>query len=144
MFPSYKRRRVDEQVVIAFSCRVGVTNSERITALTAVHFWDPKICMTDGAQVLILRRQGCHSPHWVVQPPICNILGVGMNNDGFTKEGLTFPNGEAQTALSQKVGPGPDSQQSLNHELADQFLRKTFAYLSFTAFLMGVELVIAP
>jgi fatty acid synthase len=54
-------------------------------------------------QAIIVARAGSHIPCWVTQPPLCRILAVMTNNDGYTKEGITFPSGQAQAELSAQV-----------------------------------------
>lgn len=40
---------------------------------------------------------------WVDRAPLATIRGIAVNNDGFTRESITFPNGDAQAALARKV-----------------------------------------
>ncbi len=42
---------------------------------------------------------GCWSP----RRPYARVLACATNNDGHTKEGVTFPSGPAQRALAQEV-----------------------------------------
>eukprot|EP00884_Botryococcus_braunii_P011836 jgi/Botrbrau1/20653/Bobra.113_1s0077.1 len=59
---------------------------------------------SDGVSVLILGRRGLDSvPFWTPKPPIATIVGIAVNNDGFTKESITFPSQEAQRKLSRQV-----------------------------------------
>ena len=46
-------------------------------------------------------------PRWAAVSPYCTILNCGVNNDGFTKEGITFPSKNAQLALEKQVNPSP-------------------------------------
>jgi fatty acid synthase, animal type len=58
----------------------------------------------DGDQVVILRRLGLSDvPSWVSKPPLATILGIGTNNDGYTRESITFPSGPAQAFLARQV-----------------------------------------
>ncbi len=60
--------------------------------------------ITDGDQVVILRRLGLNDvPSWVSKPPLATILGIGTNNDGYTRESITFPSGPAQAFLARQV-----------------------------------------
>lgn len=54
-------------------------------------------------QVIVIARAGINAPCWVIQPPLCRILAVMTNHDGYTKEGITFPSGRAQAELSAQV-----------------------------------------
>lgn len=40
---------------------------------------------------------------WMDRAPLATIRGIAVNNDGFTRESITFPNGDAQAALARKV-----------------------------------------
>ena len=71
---------------------------------------------SDGVAAVILRREDLpHAtavPAWSPRPPYARVLACATNNDGHTKEGVTFPSGPAQRALAQEVcaragiGPG--------------------------------------
>ena len=51
-------------------------------------------------------------PRWAAVSPYCTILNCGVNNDGFTKEGITFPSKNAQLALEKQVNPRPSWQHA--------------------------------
>ena len=57
----------------------------------------------DGIAILILRRSGLASPRWSVREPYAQVVNIGTNNDGHTKEGITFPSAEAQGQLARQV-----------------------------------------
>lgn len=58
----------------------------------------------DGVQVLILSRSGMDFvPCWTAKGPIATIRGIAINNDGYTKESITFPSSAAQTTLARHV-----------------------------------------
>eukprot|EP00884_Botryococcus_braunii_P006103 jgi/Botrbrau1/15494/Bobra.43_2s0111.1 len=58
----------------------------------------------DGISVVVLRRPGVHDiPAWALRSPVATILGIATNNDGYTKESITFPSSDAQTDLARKV-----------------------------------------
>eukprot|EP00884_Botryococcus_braunii_P022876 jgi/Botrbrau1/9272/Bobra.180_1s0029.1 len=59
---------------------------------------------SDGISVLILRRTGFNgTPVWFAKPPVARILGIATNNDGYTKESITFPSTDAQKHLARQV-----------------------------------------
>lgn len=65
---------------------------------------DNLICGVWFMQVVVLRRPGVHDiPAWTLKPPVATILGIGTNNDGYTKESITFPSSDAQTELARKA-----------------------------------------
>ena len=43
---------------------------------------------------------------WAARPPYAAVLGAGTNNDGHTREGITFPSAAAQAALAAGVCAG--------------------------------------
>jgi Beta-ketoacyl synthase, C-terminal domain len=56
------------------------------------------------SQVIILGRPGVnHVPSWAAKPPLATIVGIATNNDGFTKESITFPSQKAQRELFRQV-----------------------------------------
>ena len=55
---------------------------------------------------MVLRRTGLNDiPAWASRHPYARVLACATNNDGHTKEGITFPSGPAQKALAQEVLP---------------------------------------
>ena len=53
---------------------------------------------------MVLRRTGLNDiSAWAPRHPYAHVLACGTNNDGHTKEGITFPSGPAQKALAQEV-----------------------------------------
>jgi hypothetical protein len=55
---------------------------------------------------VVLRRTGLNDiPAWASRHPYARVLACATNNDGHTKEGITFPSGPAQKALAQEVLP---------------------------------------
>ena len=61
---------------------------------------------SEGVAAIVLRRSGlADTPRWADVSPYCTIRNIGINNDGFTKEGITFPSRHAQLALEQQVCP---------------------------------------
>lgn len=53
---------------------------------------------------MVLRRSGLDDiPTWTSRHPYARVLACATNNDGHTKEGITFPSGPAQKALAQEV-----------------------------------------
>ncbi len=64
-------------------------------------------------QVVVLRRPGVHDiPAWALKSPVATILGIATNNDGYTKESITFPSSDAQTDLARQVSFAPLGNQS--------------------------------
>ena len=58
----------------------------------------------EGVAIVVLKRAGLAAVPWAVQrEPYAQIVGCDTNNDGFTDKGITFPSGEAQSALGTKV-----------------------------------------
>ena len=58
----------------------------------------------DGIAVVILMRSNvANVPRWAPRTPYGRILNIGTNNDGYTKEGITFPSSEAQGTLARLV-----------------------------------------
>ena len=58
----------------------------------------------DGIAVIILMRSDvADAPRWGLRTPYGRVLNIGTNNDGYTKEGITFPSSEAQGALARLV-----------------------------------------
>lgn len=61
---------------------------------------------SDGIAIVVLRRTGLNDiPTWASRHPYAQVLACATNNDGHTKEGITFPSGPAQKALAQEVLP---------------------------------------
>ncbi|EIE22203.1 ketoacyl-synt-domain-containing protein [Coccomyxa subellipsoidea C-169] len=59
---------------------------------------------SDGIAAVVLRRPGLsEAPVWAPRRPYARVLACATNNDGHTKEGITFPSGPAQKALAQQV-----------------------------------------
>ncbi|EIE23140.1 hypothetical protein COCSUDRAFT_47508 [Coccomyxa subellipsoidea C-169] len=59
---------------------------------------------SDGIAIVVLRRTGLSDiPVWASRHPYARVLACATNNDGHTKEGITFPSGPAQKALAQEV-----------------------------------------
>ena len=52
---------------------------------------------------IVIARPGMVLPRFAPVPPRGNILAIATNNDGRTKEGVTFPSGPAQRALAEVV-----------------------------------------
>ena len=58
----------------------------------------------EGVAIVVLKRAGLAAVPWAVQrEPYAQIVSCDTNNDGFTDKGITFPSGEAQSALGTKV-----------------------------------------
>ena len=63
---------------------------------------------SEGIAAIVLQRSGMTDvPRWAAVTPYCTIKNIGINNDGFTKEGITFPSKNAQLALEKQVRPSP-------------------------------------
>ena len=61
----------------------------------------------EGVAIVVLKRAGLAAVPWAVRrEPYAQIVGCDTNNDGFTDKGITFPSGEAQSALGTKVSTG--------------------------------------
>ena len=61
----------------------------------------------EGVAIVVLKRAGLAAVPWAApREPYAQIVGCDTNNDGFTDKGITFPSGEAQSALGTKVRPG--------------------------------------
>jgi acyl transferase domain-containing protein len=59
---------------------------------------------SEGVAAIVLKRSDLiDTPRWANVSPYCTIKNIGINNDGFTKEGITFPSKHAQLALEQQV-----------------------------------------
>ena len=59
---------------------------------------------SEGIAAIVLKRSDLVDvPRWAAVSPYCTVLNCGINNDGFTKEGITFPSKNAQLALEQQV-----------------------------------------
>ena len=66
----------------------------------------PARTRSDGIAAIVLRRAELRDPAvpaWCPRPPYARVLACATNNDGHTKEGITFPSGPAQKALAQEV-----------------------------------------
>ncbi len=59
----------------------------------------------DGIAIVVLRKAGLKQQigTWAARQPYAQVLACATNNDGHTKEGITFPSGPAQKALAQEV-----------------------------------------
>ena len=59
----------------------------------------------DGIAIVVLRKAGLQEQigTWAARHPYAQVLACATNNDGHTKEGITFPSGPAQKALAQEV-----------------------------------------
>ena len=59
----------------------------------------------DGIAIVVLRKAGLKEQigTWAARHPYAQVLACATNNDGHTKEGITFPSGPAQKALAQEV-----------------------------------------
>lgn len=59
----------------------------------------------DGIAIVVLRKAGLKEQigTWAARQPYAQVLACATNNDGHTKEGITFPSGPAQKALAQEV-----------------------------------------
>lgn len=59
----------------------------------------------DGIAIVVLRKAGLKQQigTWAARHPYAQVLACATNNDGHTKEGITFPSGPAQKALAQEV-----------------------------------------
>ena len=54
--------------------------------------------------MLVLRRSDViTSPRWAARDPYARVVNIGTNNDGHTKEGITFPSSDAQGQLARQV-----------------------------------------
>ena len=64
---------------------------------------------SDGIAIVVLRKAGLGAEigTWAARAPYARVLACATNNDGHTKEGITFPSGPAQRALAQEVAPHP-------------------------------------
>ena len=60
---------------------------------------------SDGIAIVVLRKAGMGAEigTWAARSPYARVLACATNNDGHTKEGITFPSGPAQRALAQEV-----------------------------------------
>ena len=59
---------------------------------------------SDGIVAIVLKRSDVIAPScWAMRQPYAQILNIGTNNDGHTKEGITFPSAEAQGTLARQV-----------------------------------------
>ncbi len=55
--------------------------------------------------MLVLRRSDvAATPRWAARDPYARVVNIGTNNDGHTKEGITFPSSDAQGQLARQVG----------------------------------------
>ena len=52
---------------------------------------------------MLVRTGLADVPRFAALSPYTTVLNAGTNNDGWTKEGITFPNQEAQKALERRV-----------------------------------------
>lgn len=69
-------------------------------------------------QVLILGRPEMnYMPSWTAKGPIPMIVGIAMNNDGYTKESITFPSQKAQKKLFRQVFTNIHKRSSLQKKL---------------------------
>ena len=58
----------------------------------------------EGVAVVVLKAAGLAGVPWAApRAPYAQIVGCDTNNDGFTEKGITFPSGEAQSALGTKA-----------------------------------------
>ena len=59
----------------------------------------------DSIAIVVLRKAGLKEQigTWAARHPYAQVLACATNNDGHTKEGITFPSGPAQKALAQEV-----------------------------------------
>jgi len=65
----------------------------------------------DGIAMLVLRRSDVTTaPRWAARDPYARVVNIGTNNDGHTKEGITFPSSDAQGQLARQVPPPPFSR----------------------------------
>ncbi len=65
---------------------------------------------SDGIAIVVLRKASLPAGdigRWAARPPYARVLACATNNDGHTKEGITFPSGPAQKALAQEVRWAP-------------------------------------
>jgi fatty acid synthase len=60
----------------------------------------------DGIAAVVISRAGLLHSVWSARRPCARVLACATNNDGHTKEGVTFPSGAAQMALAQQVPRG--------------------------------------
>lgn len=59
---------------------------------------------SEGIAAIVLKRSDlATAPRWAAISPYCTILNAAINNDGYTKEGITFPSKHAQMALEKQV-----------------------------------------
>lgn len=59
---------------------------------------------SEGIAAVVLKRSDLLDvPRWAAVNPYCTVLNCGINNDGFTKEGITFPSKNAQLALEKQA-----------------------------------------
>jgi len=62
----------------------------------------------EGVAIVVLKRAGLGGVPWALpREPYAQIVGCDTNNDGFTDKGITFPSGEAQSALGTKARAPP-------------------------------------
>ena len=71
---------------------------------------------------MLKRHNLADVPRWAAVSPYCTVLNIGINNDGFTKEGITFPSRHAQLALEKQVWSllHPPSEGKGKHCVWDQ------------------------
>ena len=62
----------------------------------------------EGVAVVVLKAADLVDVPWAApRAPYAQIVGCDTNNDGFTEKGITFPSGEAQSALGTKARRDP-------------------------------------
>ena len=62
----------------------------------------------EGVAVVVLKAADRVDVPWAApRAAYAQIVGCDTNNDGFTEKGITFPSGEAQSALGAKARPRP-------------------------------------
>ena len=79
----------------------------------------------DGIAMLILRRSDVMStPRWAAREPYAQVVNIGTNNDGHTKEGITFPSSHAQGSLARQASCLSSSDQSINVKGCPQDIKR--------------------
>jgi len=58
---------------------------------------------SEGVAVVVLTKENCELVKQCIKEPYAKLVGAGCNSDGFTAEGITFPNGDAQYRLYSQV-----------------------------------------
>ena len=110
-------------VILAQLVRGIDTHCAGICRLTSLEWCMPNSALlccrytrADGIAMLILRRSDVMStPRWAAREPYAQVVNIGTNNDGHTKEGITFPSSHAQGSLARQASC-LSSYQSIKQE----------------------------